>query len=129
MIDSECCAKTGVHKFLHYDMTNHTQDQKHADHLVKVIKTEVGHIDGCLTFEEVSAPLVALVTERLSLKCTSTHRAVTSALKKCQSMEILKTYTVHHSIVVQSSVFTSPVVRLNGPEDLELVLLQIIICC
>lgn len=106
-------------------MTDHKRDHEHADKLARLIRKEVSTVDGCLTFWEDCVPLAALVAEKLGLKHASPYEAAMAAKKKSLTMEILLQYVSNPPHAKHPAFYASPVIRIDGPEDLESAIKQV----
>ncbi|KAK7490074.1 hypothetical protein BaRGS_00018774 [Batillaria attramentaria] len=116
--DQDHFAKGQVHRFLHLDIDYHSRDLEHADVIVKFVQSQIGHVDGCLTFLEDNVPLASLVGEALHLPHTPSYKAAVAAKTKGLTQSVLFS-TAPPLHVMPPSLCSSPVVRLNGVEDLH----------
>ncbi|PVD37014.1 hypothetical protein C0Q70_04007 [Pomacea canaliculata] len=112
-------AKKLVEKFLHHDITDHTRDIEHAEVIIARVKSEVGQVDGCLTFWEDCVPLASLVAEGLNLPHTPPCTAAMAAKSKVSTMKVLMAEGGYSSQRIPARVYASHVVRISHPDDLE----------
>nr|KAG5694273.1 hypothetical protein BaRGS_021588 [Batillaria attramentaria] len=121
MVDSNPnhLARNQVHHFLHVDTDDHTRDQEHADVIVKRVRSEVGRVDGCVTFWEDCVPLTSLVAEGLGLTHTPSYQASSAAKSKTLTLEMAARDAKRdpaHAMAVR--VYASHVARVTCLEDL-----------
>lgn len=112
-------AQKEVYLFMHYDFTDHTRDEEHADAIAKRIIQEVGGVDGCLAIWEDCVPLVSLTAERLNLKYTSSYEAAMAAKDKLLTLKTLSEDSSESACSFAPSLFSSPAAQINSPDEVQ----------
>lgn len=123
--DTNHDARNHVFKFLHYDMTNHFKDFEHVDKIVKLIRSEVKHVDGCVTFCEDCGPLTALVAHNLGLKHVPSFLAALRARKTDLTMKTLIKYLTYPPNAKHSGFYATSTACIHGQEDVESAVKQV----
>lgn len=67
MEDCEELAQKKCTKFFPYDLSDHTQDEMHAQKIIEMVRSSGIAIHGCGTFWEDDGPLAALICEKMGL--------------------------------------------------------------
>ncbi|XP_078508033.1 carnosine synthase 1-like [Lissotriton helveticus] len=78
-----------VHNFIHYDMTDHKQDEAHAQWILKMVRDCKMHLDGCVAFWHDCTILAALVCEQLGLRSNSVSAILLSNKKSRTHLSLL----------------------------------------
>ena len=73
--DPNHLAKEHVHKFVHFDFSNHKIDSVHAKNIINMLLKQSIHVQGCLTFWEDCVPLTAMISETLGTNGTNSSVA------------------------------------------------------
>lgn len=123
--DPNNLAKGQVAQFLHVEYEDHTRDHEHADAIAKLVRAEVGHVDGCLTVRDDCIPLTSLVAERLQLPFTPPYHAAVVVKSKGLTHTHLfadKWEPVH---AMHVALYASPVARITGLQDVDRAIKQV----
>ncbi|XP_078502639.1 carnosine synthase 1-like [Lissotriton helveticus] len=87
--DPDHFASLFVHDFIHYDMTDHKQDEAHAQWIVNMVHDRGIHLDGCVAFWNDCTVLAALVCEQLGLRCSPVWATCLSKRKSQTQFNLL----------------------------------------
>jgi hypothetical protein len=101
---------------------------QHASNIVQLLKQAVAgvQVDGCLTFCEDCVVLAAMVGELLGLTHLPSAQASANAKSKLRTHQYLKALTKEPSHRSPPRLYSSAVVHINGVQDLEKAVEQVI---
>ncbi|KAK3586596.1 hypothetical protein CHS0354_027737 [Potamilus streckersoni] len=111
-------AKDEVSDFIHFDFSDHTQDDQHATKIYKLIKKNKIKLDGCLTFWEDCVPLAAKLCHLLHLP-GSTEKGALSAKNKSDTLAVVRKRTADIPHWPRTYLYTSWFSPLRSQADIE----------
>lgn len=100
-----------VFHFIHYDFTDHTQDEKHADNIINILQSTGANVDGCITFAEPLSPLTAKICTKLNLNGSGENGAKIAKSKFETHTVLMETNGAHR--------YAAKVVRINTEQDID----------
>lgn len=109
-------AREHVHRFLSYDLSDHSRDREHADVIARRVKADVERVHGCLAGGEDCVALAALVAEALGLTHAPSYASAMGITKGLVMKALLGEYWPPHQ--PNTYHYASPTVRVTSPEDL-----------
>ncbi|XP_078502636.1 carnosine synthase 1-like [Lissotriton helveticus] len=106
-----------VHNFIHYDMTDHKQDEAHAQWIVKMVRDRTMHLDGCVAFWHDCTILAALLCEQLGLRSNSVSAILLTKQKSCTHLSLLSCKDSAFSNTIAS--YALPSYQVKSHTDIE----------
>ncbi|KAL3855357.1 hypothetical protein ACJMK2_014572 [Sinanodonta woodiana] len=107
-----------VAEFIHYDFMDHTQDDKHAIKIYKLLKQNKMKVDGCVTFWEDCVPLTAIMCQLLNLTGPSVFGAM-NAKHKNATLSVLRKRISDIPHFLNTCLNTSLFTFIGGKTDIE----------
>ncbi|KAK3602003.1 hypothetical protein CHS0354_024783 [Potamilus streckersoni] len=107
-----------VAEFIHYDFMDHTQDDKHAVKIYKLLKQNKIKVDGCVTFWEDCVPLTAIMCQLLNLT-GSGESGAKNAKNKSSTFAVLRKKTADIPHFPRTYLYTSWFTPLRCKADVE----------
>ncbi|XP_066579534.1 carnosine synthase 1 [Amia ocellicauda] len=107
-----------VWKFLHYNFTDHSEDEAHSRNIASMIRESNLNINGCLTFVCNCSVLTSILCKELGLPSNGVEM-INIAKKKSHTQQHLG--RVAHSLqhFPDVSLYTVPCLQVNSPAELQ----------
>ncbi|KAK7499881.1 hypothetical protein BaRGS_00008972 [Batillaria attramentaria] len=107
-----------VKKYIYYDFSQHSQDQHHAEAIVKLVKAQLGDVDGSICFWDADIPLAALVTARLG-KPGISYAGALAAMSKTLTLEALTSSDQDHGKGSEAVKYASRCFTIESAADVK----------